>query len=150
MRYANGTLHFLARHEQHWCLHLFSININEKHRKLIPQRRIDIDLAHLRFSGENFQMEILPGEQGWLFAIRRAYLLHLNYNGKDGKRFIYHNFKRFDTFHFHLAQKLILPTLKRCADSIYNVCIMDERGKRRENGKHLVVRDINSIRFYKL
>jgi len=51
---------------------------------------------------------------------------------------------------FLLAQKLFLPTLKRCADSIYNVCIMDERGKRRENGKHLVVRDVNSIRFYKL
>lgn len=49
-----------------------------------------------------------------------------------------------------LAQKLLLPTSKRCADSIYNVCIMDERGKRRENGKHLVVRDVNSIRFYKL
>ena len=51
---------------------------------------------------------------------------------------------------FHLAQKLFLPTSKRCADSISNVCIMDERGKRRENGKHLVVRDANSIRFYKL
>ncbi|CAF3341926.1 unnamed protein product [Rotaria sp. Silwood1] len=131
MRYGNGILHFLARHERHWCLHLFSININEKYQKLIPQRRIDIDLSHLRFAGENFQMEILPGEQGWLFAIRRPYLIHLNYNGKD-------------------AQKLLLPTSKRCADSIYNVCIMDERGKRRENGKHLVVRDVNSIRFYKL
>jgi hypothetical protein len=49
-----------------------------------------------------------------------------------------------------LAQKILLPTSKRCADSINNVCIMDERGKRRENGKHLVVRDVNSIRFYKL
>ncbi len=53
-------------------------------------------------------------------------------------------------FFYFLAQKLFLPTSKRCADSIYNVCIMDERGKRRENGKHLVVRDVNSIRFYKL
>ncbi|CAF1494557.1 unnamed protein product [Rotaria magnacalcarata] len=131
MRYTNGTLHFLARHERHWCLHLFTLNINEKYQKLIPQRRIDIDLAHLRFAGENFQMEVLPGEQGWLFAIRRSYLVHLSYNGKD-------------------AQKLLLPTSKRGADSIYNVCIMDERGKRRENGKHLVVRDANSIRFYKL
>jgi hypothetical protein len=86
MRYANGTLHFLARHERHWCLHLFSIVINEKYQKLIPQRRIDIDLTHLRFAGENFQMEILPGEQGWLFAIRRAYLIHLDYNGKDGRK----------------------------------------------------------------
>jgi hypothetical protein len=94
MRYANGTLHFLARHERHWCLHLFSIVINEKYQKLIPQRRIDIDLTHLRFAGENFQMEILPGEQGWLFAIRRSYLIHLDYNGKDGqfyfrKKFIF-------------------------------------------------------------
>ncbi|UJR24831.1 hypothetical protein I4U23_006203 [Adineta vaga] len=131
MRYANGLLHFLARHERHWSLHLFSVVINEKQQKLLPQRRIDIDLTHLRFAGENFQMEVLPGEQGWLFAIRRPYLIHLNYNGKD-------------------AQKLLLPTSKRCSDSIYNVCIMDERGKRRENGKHLVVRDVNSIRFYKL
>lgn len=53
-------------------------------------------------------------------------------------------------FLFFLVQKLFLPTSKRCADSIYNVCIMDERGKRRENGKHLVVRDVNTIRFYKL
>lgn len=45
---------------------------------------------------------------------------------------------------------MFLTTSKRCADSISNVCIMDERGKRRENGKHLVVRDVNSIRFYKL
>ena len=88
MRYANETLHVLARHEYQWCLHLFTLNINEKHRILVPQRRIDIDLAHLRYSGENFQMEILPGEQGWLFAVRRAYLLHLNYNGKDGNRLI--------------------------------------------------------------
>ena len=43
--------------------------INEEHQKLIPQRRIDIDLAHLRFGEENFLMEVLPGEQGWLFAI---------------------------------------------------------------------------------
>ena len=85
MRYANGTLHFLARHERHWCLHLFSVMISEKHQKLIPQRRIDIDLAHLRFGGENFQMEVLPGEQGWLFAIRRPYLIHLHHNGKDGR-----------------------------------------------------------------
>ncbi|CAF1257643.1 unnamed protein product [Adineta ricciae] len=131
MRYANGILHFLARHERHWSLHLFTVVINEKQQKLLPQRRIDIDLTHLRFAGENFQMEVLPGEQGWLFAIRRPYLIHLHYNGKD-------------------VRKLSLPTTKRCADSIYNVCIMDERGKRRENGKHLVVRDVNSIRFYKL
>lgn len=85
MRYANETLHFLARHERHWCLHLFSIVINEKYQKLIPQRRIDIDLSLLRFAGENFQMEILPGEQGWLFAIRRSHLIHLDFNGKDGK-----------------------------------------------------------------
>jgi len=148
MRYANGILHFLARHERHWCLHLFSIVINEKYQKLIPQRRIDIDLTHLRFAGENFQMEILPGEQGWLFAIRRSYLIHLNYNGKDGKEIFQVLF--FIRNIFYLAQKLFLPTSKRCADSIYNVCIMDERGKRRENGKHLVVRDVNSIRFYKL
>lgn len=94
MRYANDTLHFLARHERHWCLHLFSLNINEKYPKLIPQRRIDIDLVHLRFAGENFQMEVLPGEQGWLFAIRRPYLIHLNYNGKDGIIMI--PFRKFD------------------------------------------------------
>lgn len=131
MRYANQKLHLLVRHERHWCVHLFSIVINQQNQQLIPQRCIDIDLIHLRFAGENFQMEILPGEQGWLFAIRRSYLIHLHFNGKD-------------------AEKIFLPTSKRCADSISNVCIMDERGKRRENGKHLVVRDVNSIRFYKL
>lgn len=131
MRYANSKLHILARHERHWCVHLFAIVVNEKCQELIAQRRIDIDVTLLRFAGENFQMEILPDEQGWLFAIRRSYLIHLHFNGKD-------------------AEKIFLPTVKRCADSIYNVCIMDERGKRRENGKHLVVRDVNSIRFYKL
>ncbi|CAF1470387.1 unnamed protein product, partial [Rotaria sordida] len=28
-------------------------------------------------------MEILPAKQDWLFAIRRAYLVYLDYNGKD-------------------------------------------------------------------
>lgn len=87
MRYVNGTLHFLARHERHWCLHLFSVVIDEKGQKLIPQRRIDVDVAYLRFGGENYQMEVLPNEQGWLFAIRRPYLIHLHHNGKDGNRF---------------------------------------------------------------
>lgn len=53
-------------------------------------------------------------------------------------------------FFFLLARQISLSTTKRCADSISNVCIMDERGKRRENSKYLVVRDMNSIRFYKL
>lgn len=132
MRFANSSLHFLARHERHWSLHLFSFSLNkDKNPILIPQRRIDIDSIHLRCSGENFQMEILPGDQGWLFAIRRPYLIHLDSNGKN-------------------VRQISLSTTKRCADSISNVCIMDERGKRRENSKYLVVRDMNSIRFYKL
>ena len=86
MRYANDRLHILARHERHWCLHLFRVVTNDKHQpRLVAQRRIDLDLVHLRLSGENFQMEVLPGEQGWLFAIRRPYLIHLDANGKDGE-----------------------------------------------------------------
>ena len=107
MRYANGILHFLARHERHWSLHLFTVVINEKLQKLIPQRRIDIDLTHLRFAGENFQMEVLPGEQGWLFAIRRPYLIHLHYNGKDGKRFTQLD-KLHLLFRVHCSSKIII------------------------------------------
>ena len=90
MRYCDGKLHFLARHEQHWCLHLFTVISDEKYPRIIAQRRIEIDLVHLRLSGGNFQMEVLPGEQGWLFAIRRPYLIYLNYNGKDGKISVIH------------------------------------------------------------
>lgn len=147
MRFANGVLHFLARHERHWSLHLFAVSITEKHQRLLPQRRIDIDPAHLRFGGENFQMEVLPGEQGWLFAIRRPHLIHLDHNGKDGRSEL-SMFGRWKMC--FAARQVFLPTAKRCVDSIHNVCIMDERGKRRENGKHLVVRDVNTIRFYKL
>ena len=89
MRYANGTLHFLARHERHWSLHLFAFSVNKENVPLLtPQRRIDIDSTHLRCSGENFQMEILPADQGWLFAIRRPYLIHLDSNGKTGKHLV--------------------------------------------------------------
>ena len=86
MRYANETLHILARHERQWCLHLFTVLNDEKHQpRLLLQRRIDIDPVHLRLAGENFQMEILPEQQGWLFAIRRPFLIHLDANGKDGQ-----------------------------------------------------------------
>jgi hypothetical protein len=42
-----------------------------------------------------FQMQILPGEQGWLLAIRRTYLVYLDYKGKDGTTFIFISNKQF-------------------------------------------------------
>lgn len=149
MRYSNGTLHFLARHEHHWSLHIFSFSMIENSPQLLSQRRIDVDVNHLRYSGENFQMEILPADQGWLFAIRRPYLIYLDANGKDGTSI--DRCVHFGSFLIDLlVRQISLSTTKRCADSITNVCIMDERGKRRENSKYLVVRDLKCIRFYKL
>ena len=149
MRYLNGTLHLLTRHERHWCLYIVSVVIHREYQNLILQRRIDISLEHLRFAGENFQMEILPNEQGWLLAVRRGYLIHLAWDGKHGMMF---RFSRIDSkshFIFCLAKKVLLPSSRNSADSIYNICIMHGEVNQHENDKYLVVRDTNSIRFYK-
>jgi hypothetical protein len=90
MRYANETLHCLVRHERHWRVHVFSLMNGDTTPQLIPQRRIDVELVHLRFAGENFQMEVLPDEQGWLVAIQRSYLVHLDYDGKNGQSVCVH------------------------------------------------------------
>ncbi len=63
--------------------------MHKGYQNLIPQCRIDISLDYLRFADENFQMEILPNEQGWLLAVRQEYFIHLAFNGKDGMLYLF-------------------------------------------------------------